>query len=379
MARAMSNKKFWEFRNSAEKNGAAELILYGSISSETWYGDEVTPKTFSDELKALGDIPALTVRINSGGGDVFAAMAIHDRLCDLRKNGVRVEAVVDGWAASAATIICMGADKISIPNTAVFMIHDPMVGAFGYYNAEQLDELMDKLGVIKKSIVAAYAAKTGKTAEDIGKAMSDETWYVGQEAVDSGFCDELITSAAPTVENRSGHVYVNAVEMENIPEEILERITALKNTQEAEPVMNTADRSPAAIGKNITNDMEGNEMAEIKNVGDLKAAYPELCKEIVNEAVKGERERIKAIDDATVAGFEDVAQDAKYKDCITAEAMAVRVLGRIKNQGVEFLDKRAEDANNSGMSEVGSTAAPDNGEDDEKAFNQGLDRVFAKK
>ena len=90
MARAMSNKKFWEFRNSAEKNGAAELILYGSISSETWYGDEVTPKTFSDELKARGDIPALTVRINSGGGDVFAAMAIHDRLCDLRKNCVRV-------------------------------------------------------------------------------------------------------------------------------------------------------------------------------------------------------------------------------------------------------------------------------------------------
>ena len=93
---AGADKRFWSFRNSTETGGDAELVLYGSISSTSWWGDEVTPKQFSDDLKALGDIQALTVRINSGGGDVFAAFAIYNRLLDLRKKGVKVSAVVDG-------------------------------------------------------------------------------------------------------------------------------------------------------------------------------------------------------------------------------------------------------------------------------------------
>ena len=64
-------KKFWQFRNQAADS--AELLLYGDISDSSWWGDEVTPKTFADELNALGTLTSLTVRINSGGGDVFAA------------------------------------------------------------------------------------------------------------------------------------------------------------------------------------------------------------------------------------------------------------------------------------------------------------------
>ena len=65
-------KKFWQFRNQAA--GSAELLLYGDISDSSWWGDEVTPKTFADELNALGALTSLTVRINSGGGDVFSRM-----------------------------------------------------------------------------------------------------------------------------------------------------------------------------------------------------------------------------------------------------------------------------------------------------------------
>lgn len=67
-------KKFWQFRNQAADS--AELLLYGDISDSSWWGDEVTPKTFADELNALGPLTSLTVRINSGGGDVFAAQTI---------------------------------------------------------------------------------------------------------------------------------------------------------------------------------------------------------------------------------------------------------------------------------------------------------------
>lgn len=71
-------KKFWQFRNQAA--GSAELLLYGDISDSSWWGDEVTPKTFADELNALGALTSLTVRINSGGGDVFAAQTIGNLL-----------------------------------------------------------------------------------------------------------------------------------------------------------------------------------------------------------------------------------------------------------------------------------------------------------
>ena len=71
-------KKFWQFRNQAADS--AELLLYGDISDSSWWGDEVTPKTFADELNALGPLTSLTVRINSGGGDVFAAETIGNLL-----------------------------------------------------------------------------------------------------------------------------------------------------------------------------------------------------------------------------------------------------------------------------------------------------------
>lgn len=100
-------KKFWQFRNQAA--GSAELLLYGDISDSSWWGDEVTPKTFADELNALGPLTSLTVRINSGGGDVFAAQTIGNLL---EQHTAQVTARIDGLCASAATIIACHCDKV---------------------------------------------------------------------------------------------------------------------------------------------------------------------------------------------------------------------------------------------------------------------------
>ena len=72
-------RKFWNWvRNEGERT----LFLNGEISDETWYGDEVTPKLFKDELlSGEGDI---TVWINSPGGDVFAAAQIYNMLMDYK-------------------------------------------------------------------------------------------------------------------------------------------------------------------------------------------------------------------------------------------------------------------------------------------------------
>ena len=86
-ARKGKKTKFWNFVPAVpQENKPAELILYGEIAAESWWGDEVTPRQFGEELAALGDVAEIVVRINSPGGDVFAAGAIYTRLKDNAEN-----------------------------------------------------------------------------------------------------------------------------------------------------------------------------------------------------------------------------------------------------------------------------------------------------
>ena len=106
-------KKFWQFRNQAADS--AELLLYGDISDSSWWGDEVTPKTFADELNALGPLTSLTVRINSGGGDVFAAQTIGNLL---EQHTAQVTARIDGLCAAPPRSLPATATRWWQPMTA---------------------------------------------------------------------------------------------------------------------------------------------------------------------------------------------------------------------------------------------------------------------
>lgn len=116
-------RKFWNWvRNEGERT----LFLNGEISDETWYGDEVTPKLFKDELlSGEGDI---TVWINSPGGDVFAAAQIYNMLMDYKGH---VTVKIDGLAASAASVIAMAGTKVLMSPVAMMMIHNPATIAIG--------------------------------------------------------------------------------------------------------------------------------------------------------------------------------------------------------------------------------------------------------
>ena len=373
------NKHFWEFRNSAESSENAELVLYGDISSVSWWGDEVTPKIFSDELKALGDIKSLTVRINSGGGDVFAAFGIYSRLIDLRNKGVSVNAVIDGWAASAATIICMGAEKISISDVGLFMIHNPKAGVYGHYSSSELEKISSELDIIKKTITAAYAGKTGKSNDEINKDMDAETWLDGAAAVESGYCDELISVSA-NVENKNGHIFVNSIEMKNVPENVLNRIThygsAPRNSIIGVSGLNKKTGNIPVVNKTTT---EVKQMA-INTAAELKAAYPELCGEIEASAAAAERKRIQDIEESAVSGYEDIITDAKFKNPVSAEQTAVKILAKMKKQGAEYLSERQTDARNSGAEGVSSEPEPeDETTKDDKDFKDALKAVFGDK
>lgn len=100
----MTNDKFWQFRNLAGDDQKAELLLYGDISERSWWEDAATPKRFADDLAALGDVKEITVYINSGGGDVFAAQAIGNML---ERNAATVTAHIDGLWCQCSNHCCL--------------------------------------------------------------------------------------------------------------------------------------------------------------------------------------------------------------------------------------------------------------------------------
>ena len=177
-------RKFWNWVRN-EDTGARTLVLNGQISDETWYGDEVTPGLFREELNAgEGDI---TVWINSPGGDVFAAAQIYNMLKEYPGN---VEVRIDGMAASAASVVAMAGDRISMSPVAMMMIHNPMTVAMGDHKAFQ--QAMDMLEEVKESIINAYELKTGQSRTVISHMMDDETWFNAKKAVELGFADDIL-------------------------------------------------------------------------------------------------------------------------------------------------------------------------------------------
>ena len=190
-------RKFWNWiRNEDEGVPERTLFLSGQISDETWYGDEVTPQLFKDELNAgTGNI---TVWINSPGGDVFAAAQIYNMLRDY-KGSVTVK--IDGLAASAASVIAMAGDTVCVSPLAMMMIHNPATLAMG--EAKDMQKAISMLNEVKESILNAYEAKTGLTRAKLSHMMDDETWFNAKKAVELGFADKILfTSDGDEKKNR---------------------------------------------------------------------------------------------------------------------------------------------------------------------------------
>ena len=187
-------RKFWNWiKNDADEAlGIPEtrtLMLNGEISDETWYGDEVTPALFRDELNAgTGDI---IVWINSPGGDVFAAAQIYNMLMDYRGN---VTVKIDGLAASAASVIAMAGTEVLMSPVAMMMIHNPATVAIG--DAGEMRKAIDMLSEVKESIMNAYEIKTNLSRARISHLMDAESWFNATKAVELGFADGILFDSA---------------------------------------------------------------------------------------------------------------------------------------------------------------------------------------
>lgn len=188
------NRKRGTFRAQypieAKAGDEATIYLYDAVVSdeltaEYWGG--VSPQSF---VKTLAEIKTdvIHLRINSPGGDVFAARAIEQAL---REHPAKVIAHIDGFAASAASFIAMAADEIVMNEGGFFMIHKAWTIGFG--NANDLMDTAALLNQIDASLVKTYANRTGQKPEDIAQWMADETWMSAQDSVDRGFADRIDT------------------------------------------------------------------------------------------------------------------------------------------------------------------------------------------
>lgn len=168
----------------AEANGdEATIYLHGVIGG--WWGD-IDETEFSKAL-AGSDAKTIHLRIDSPGGDVFAARSM---MTAIAQHSAKVIAHVDGLAASAATGLCMACDEVEISQGAGFMIHNAWTIAIG--NKSDMRKTGDLLEKIDAGLTADYAKRTGKAESDIAAWMDEETWFTADEAVENGFADRAV-------------------------------------------------------------------------------------------------------------------------------------------------------------------------------------------
>lgn len=181
------NKQYFNIAKINDSIG--EIDIYGEIIDESWRmsDTETSAPSFKDALKELKDVKQIKVNINSGGGDVFSGVAIHNML---KSHKAHVTVKIDGLAASIASVIAMAGDKVVIPRNAMLMIHNAWTFAVG--NASDLRKQAEDLEKINSVVINSYLDKNPDIDEDeLRSLMDEETWLTAQEAKDLGLVDEI--------------------------------------------------------------------------------------------------------------------------------------------------------------------------------------------
>lgn len=178
---------------------SADLLIYGEIGG--FWGDGVDTQKTIEDLLAL-DVPELNVKINSPGGSVFDGITIYNGLATFPG---KVNVMVEGVAASIASVIAMAGDTIKIGEAANFMIHKPWSFVIGDANAMRKEA--DVLDNLEGGITDIYVARTGADRKQLQDWVAAETWFRGAAAVDAGFADEVIPAKSKKASAARSQIY----------------------------------------------------------------------------------------------------------------------------------------------------------------------------
>ena len=166
----------------ADGSAKARVQIYGVIGD--WW-DGLDAATLADRINAL-DAGEIEVHLNSPGGIAFDGIAIYNAL---RQHDADVHVVVDGLAASAASIIAMAGDTITMAVGSQLMVHD--ASGLCYGQAADMAKTAEILDKISDSIADTYAQHAGGTRDEWRQTMLAETWYTADEAVTAGLADAV--------------------------------------------------------------------------------------------------------------------------------------------------------------------------------------------
>lgn len=369
--------KFWNMASVSDDEG--EITLYGDVMSQQpvdwWTGEPepglyITPEGFMEDLAAVKDKSKITVKLNSCGGDLYTGIAIHNALKALPGE---VNVVVEGIAASAASVIMCAGDTVTVYPGSLIMIHGVSVMLWDYLNIQDMKQLMKGMDASERAVAEIYNAKTGIEVDTLRSMMTKETWLTGREAQEKGFADALKEDEnGPNMSMSSDKkvLFVNGVHhniegLHNVPGTIpvAAHATPPAAQKMAKPGVNKRPTAKAAKTEGGNNPM---------TIDELRATHPELVTQIEQEAraaeqtasaeaVAAERQRINEID-SIAASIPDQAlvNDAKYgENPCTAQELCFRVMQKSAASGQQFLANFQIDGAASGAAEVG--AAPNGG------------------
>ncbi|MDO5149712.1 MAG: Clp protease ClpP [Oscillospiraceae bacterium] len=360
--------KFWNVASLSEEEG--EITLYGDVLSKRMYdwwtgevvpGLYITPEGFMEDLSLVKDKKNITVKINSCGGDLYTGLAIHNALKGLTAN---VKTVIEGIAASAASVIAMAGDTVEVYPGSLIMIHGVSIRNYGDINLQDVQKMERMIDANEKAIAAIYNQRTGIDTEEIRTMMAEEKWMTGEEAVEKGFADKICEEKNTVDIGMSSNkkiLMVNGISHDTF---------GFRNMPEFRIItQNSAKPVPVPVADSNSNEPKEEGGKKHMTFDELRTQEPDLVTQIQNEAVSIERQRMKDIDSiAASIPDQEMVNEAKYgENSCTAQELSFRVLQNSAKEGRNFLSQMESDSEQSGVNNVG--AAPNSGDansDDEK-------------
>ncbi|QWG33357.1 head maturation protease, ClpP-related [Bacillus mycoides] len=207
-----------DIRFEAKGENEYQLTVYGSIGG--WFSENNAEAV----RRKIQDVKAekIHVHINSGGGSAFDGVAICNQL---KQHSAEIIVHIDGWAASAASVIAMAGDKIIMPSNTMMMIHQ--ASTFEYGNADLFEKTARDLRKIDSALAASYKKRFVGTGEELKQLLKDETWLTAEEAVALGLADEIADEIeiVDTQEDEEEEV------VENFKEGLVAKYTKQSNNQ----------------------------------------------------------------------------------------------------------------------------------------------------
>ncbi|SCB69697.1 Peptidase S14 ClpP [Bacillus mycoides] len=219
-----------DIRFEAKGENEYKLTVYGSIGG--WFSENNAEAV----RRKIQDVKAekIHVHINSGGGSAFDGVAI----CNLLKqHDAEIIVHIDGWAASAASVIAMAGDKIVMPSNTMMMIHQASTIEYG--NADFFEKTARDLRKIDSALAASYKKRFVGTDEELKQLLKDETWLTAEEAVALGLADEIADEIEidDTQEDEEEEV------VENFKEDLVAKYTKQPNNQNPkEPIQEPVNK-----------------------------------------------------------------------------------------------------------------------------------------